>query len=192
MNKAYSRGTVELVSAESGVEPMVRFDLLSDSRDFERMVGGLRLVLQILKDPEVAAVRNEVFVPNNRIVQRIQRRNRWVTLQSRAIAGLLDLAPLRRALLGASTVDVGRLERDEDALRELVRQRAQPVHHVCGTCKMGDAGDPAAVVDPHCRVRGIAGLRVVDASIFPTIPSANLHIPVLMAAEKMADEVKAG
>ncbi|TAK52554.1 MAG: glucose-methanol-choline oxidoreductase [Gammaproteobacteria bacterium] len=191
VNKAYSRGCVELASSNPGVGPSVRFDLLSDSRDFERMVGGLRLVLQILNDPEVAGVRNEVFVPNNRIVQRIQKRNRWVTLQSLAIAKVFDLGPLRRALLSTATVDIGRLQRDEEALRELVRQRAQPVHHVCGTCKMGGAGDPAAVVDHHCRVLGIDGLRVVDASIFPTIPSANLHLPVLMAAEKMADQIKA-
>lgn len=188
--KAYSKGRVELASADSAIEPRVRFDLLSDSRDFERMVGGLRLMLQLLQEPEVVAQRNEVFFPNDRIVRRIIGRNRLAWLQSLAIAGIFDLSLLRRVLLWTATLDVGRLAQDEDALREQVRARAQPVHHVCGTCKMGSADDPEAVVGPDCRVRGIAGLRVVDASVFPTIPTANLHFPVLMAAEKMADQIK--
>jgi choline dehydrogenase len=54
-----------------------------------------------------------------------------------------------------------------------------------GTCKMGV--DPQAVVDPELRVRGLGGLRVIDSSIFPTIPSSNTNIPTIAAAEKGSD-----
>jgi choline dehydrogenase-like flavoprotein len=56
---------------------------------------------------------------------------------------------------------------------------------------MGAQSDAGAVVDSRGRVHGIAGLRVADASVFPTIPRANTHLSVLMTAEKMADHVKA-
>jgi choline dehydrogenase len=60
---------------------------------------------------------------------------------------------------------------------------------VIGTCKMGQ--DPMAVVDDQLRVHGIAGLRVVDASIMPTVPSGNTNAAVIMIAEKGADMIKA-
>jgi len=60
---------------------------------------------------------------------------------------------------------------------------------VIGTCKMGQ--DPHAVVDDQLRVHGIAGLRVIDASIMPTVPSGNTNAAVIMIAEKGADMIKA-
>ena len=58
--------------------------------------------------------------------------------------------------------------------------------HVSGTCRMGARDDPAAVVDPAGRVHGIAGLRVADASIMPTVPRGNTNLPTIMIAEKLA------
>ena len=65
---------------------------------------------------------------------------------------------------------------------DFARQYAQTIFHPSGTCKMGD--DPMAVVDSRLRVRGVAGLRVVDCSIMPTLVSGNTHAPVVMIGEK--------
>jgi 5-(hydroxymethyl)furfural/furfural oxidase len=190
VNKAYSRGSVELTSSNVSVAPRVRFNLLSDNRDFERMVGGLRFMLELLADPEVIRVRNEVFLPNDGIASRLDRRNARNWIGAWTAAQLLDVRQLRRGLLRFAMLEVGALAQNASALRALVRQRARAAYHVCGTCKMGGATDPEAVVDPTGRVRGVEGLRVADASIFPSIPCANTHLTVLMAAEKIADHVK--
>lgn len=75
--------------------------------------------------------------------------------------------------------------RDDAALLDYMKETIQTSWHMVGTCKMG--ADAAAVVDPELKVRGINGLRVVDSSIFPTIPSSNTNIPTIATGEKGAD-----
>ena len=79
------------------------------------------------------------------------------------------------------------VQSDEDLLA-YARATGHTTHHPSGTCKMGH--DPKAVVDDRLRVHGIAGLRVIDASVMPLIPSGNINAPTLMVAEKGADMVK--
>jgi choline dehydrogenase len=79
---------------------------------------------------------------------------------------------------------------DEDLVR-LAGEIGTTIFHPVGTCKMGQADDPTAVVDTRLRVRGVAGLRVVDASVMPTIPSGNTNAPTLMLAERAAQWVLA-
>jgi len=74
---------------------------------------------------------------------------------------------------------------DDAALLDYMRETVQTCWHMVGTCKMGL--DPAAVVEPDLRVRGINALRVIDSSVFPTIPSSNTNIPTIATAEKGAD-----
>ncbi|XP_034490245.1 glucose dehydrogenase [FAD, quinone] [Drosophila innubila] len=71
-----------------------------------------------------------------------------------------------------------------------VRTISMTIYHPCGTAKMGPSWDPEAVVDPRLRVYGVRGLRVIDASIMPTISSGNTNAPVIMIAEKGADLIK--
>ncbi|MYE24082.1 MAG: choline dehydrogenase [Gammaproteobacteria bacterium] len=70
-----------------------------------------------------------------------------------------------------------------------VRNNAESAYHPCGACRMGAAEDDDAVVDPECRVRGLAGLRVVDSSVFPAITNGNLNAPTIMVAERAADMI---
>jgi choline dehydrogenase-like flavoprotein len=72
----------------------------------------------------------------------------------------------------------------------LARATHQTVYHVSGTCRMGAADDPLAVLDPDLKVRGVPGLRVADASVFPTIPSVNPVITVMLVAERAASLIR--
>lgn len=70
---------------------------------------------------------------------------------------------------------------------EFIRHKAESAYHPCGTCRLGT--DEQAVVDIECRVHGLDGIRVVDASVFPTITDGNLNAPTIMLAEKAADAI---
>jgi choline dehydrogenase len=77
----------------------------------------------------------------------------------------------------------------DEALDAFIRDHAESAYHPCGTCRMGRADDPHAVVDPECRVIGVDGLRVADSSIFPRITNGNLNAPSIMVGEKAADHI---
>ncbi len=72
-------------------------------------------------------------------------------------------------------------------LDDFIRDAVESAYHPCGTCKMGRADDPTAVVDPECRIIGVEGLRAVDSSIFPRITNGNLNGPTIMTGEKASD-----
>ncbi len=77
----------------------------------------------------------------------------------------------------------------DDELDAFIRDHAESAYHPCGTCRMGRADDPDAVVDPQGRVIGVEGLRVADSSIFPRITNGNLNGPSIMVGEKMSDHI---
>jgi len=76
---------------------------------------------------------------------------------------------------------------DEAGLVEFIRRKAESIYHPVGTCRMGRVDDPDTVVDPQLRVVGVAGLRVVDASVMPKLVSGNTNAPTMMIAERAAD-----
>ncbi len=100
---------------------------------------------------------------------------------------LLD-APALKALQTSDVFTAG-VESDE-AIRNVLRQYVDTVYHPVGTCKMG-VDDPSAVVDPKLKVHGLDGLRVVDASVMPTLIGGNTNAPTIMIGEKAADMIKA-
>jgi choline dehydrogenase len=73
-------------------------------------------------------------------------------------------------------------------LVEFIRAKAETVYHPIGTCRMGS--DEQSVVDTQLRVRGVAGLRVIDASVMPALISGNTNAPTMMIAERAADLIK--
>lgn len=105
-------------------------------------------------------------------------------LRGMAIARKILYAPVFERF-NSTEMSPGREVTSEKDLREYIRRSAVTVFHPCGTCRMG--GDRDSVVDPELRVRGVTGLRVVDASIFPKITGGNINAPIIMAAEKAAD-----
>ncbi len=78
------------------------------------------------------------------------------------------------------------IESDE-AIDAWVKDNVESAYHPCGTCKMGSPDDPMTVVDMECRVIGLDGLRVVDASVFPTVTNGNINAPTIMVAERASD-----
>jgi choline dehydrogenase len=76
----------------------------------------------------------------------------------------------------------------QEALAQYIRQQGTTIYHIVGTCKMGE--DPMAVVDSQLKVRGLAGLRVIDASVMPAVTTANTNAPTIMIAEKGASMIR--
>ena len=77
----------------------------------------------------------------------------------------------------------------DDQIDAWLRQKAETIYHPVGTCKMGVAGDSMAVVDGDLKVMGLSGLRVIDASVMPTLIGGNTNAPTMMIAEKIADQI---
>jgi len=196
--KTYSEtGEVKLASRDWRDEPMVDFNLLSDQRDLERMMDGVRRFGAMHLTPTMQGATTDPFPASYsdkvRQVGLVSKKNKWIT---DALAKALDGPPALRSYLIRNLIMEGvtleGLMRDDDQLEAFVRKAAVGVWHASCTCRMGGEDDPLAVTDPAGRVRAVDGLRVVDASIFPVVPCANTNFPVLMTAEKCADAILAG
>ncbi len=99
-----------------------------------------------------------------------------------------DYADIVKGLLEPTPADMA----SDEALDNWLQRTVSTSQHISGTCKMGADDDPMAVVDQHCRVRGLENLRVVDASVMPDCIRANTNCTTIMIAERVADFIKAG
>ncbi|HEX2529045.1 MAG TPA: choline dehydrogenase [Geminicoccus sp.] len=186
------------VRSEAGVEhPDIQFHFLpaliedhgrsaSKQHAFQVHVGPMRpksrgrLTLRSA-DPRV----HPVIEPNYLAEERDRYEMRRSIEASREIFAQKAFEPFR-----GEEIRPGRAVTSAVDLDAFVREKADSAYHPCGTCRMGDPADPRTVVDPHCSVVGMEGLRVVDASIMPSEPSGNLNAPTIMIGEKAADIIR--
>ena len=143
--RPWSRGRIDLASADPAAAPLIDPAYLSDDRDLDVMIDGAILTRRLMESAALAPYRGkDIFTAN------VNTRAEW---------------------------------------GEYIRNRADTIYHPVGTCRMGD--DSLAVTDAELRVHGTEGLRVVDASVMPTLVGGNTNAPTIMIAEKAADMIKA-
>jgi choline dehydrogenase len=146
-HRPYSMGHVRARSNSPFENPVVQPNFLSDERDQQVLIGGMKVARQLLRTPQLASYFVEEMLPGSAV-------------------------------------------NTDDEWLDFARGYGASCYHVMGTARMGPASDPAAVVDDELRVRGIAGLRVADASIMPNMPSANICAATMMIAEKASDMIR--
>jgi len=196
VNKTYSEtGQVKLASRDPLMEPIVQFNLLSDRRDLDRLMSGFRKMAALQMSAPLRAVTDKPFPASYsdrvRKIGVVNAKNKILT----AIAAVLMDGPsaLRHYMIDTFVVEgftFDEVMSDDEAMEAFVRKAAIGVWHASCSCRMGRPDDPMAVVDTQGRVKGVQGLRVVDASIFPVVPCANTNFPTLMAAEKIAEAMQ--
>lgn len=198
VNKTFSEsGQVWLSSADWRDEPKVDFNLLADQRDLVRLMAGFRRIASLHDLPPLKAVTSDTFpasfTDKIRKIGDVNLKNRVITTLG---AWLLDgPAPLRRFMVQnfiMESPDVQQALQDDERLEAYIRRATVGVWHCSCSCRMGSDEDPMAVTSPSGRVHGVHGLRVVDASIFPSVPCANTNFPTMMVAEKIADDMLGG
>jgi len=189
-----SKGRVWLDSADPLALPRAEFNFLGEDIDLERMLMAFTRAVEIVADQHVRALGGRPFPV--RFTDRLRRLNevgRFNAVKAKLIATMLDVVPgLSDFALGTLTghsVDLKSLVADREALAAHLRENVAGVFHPVGTCRMGRAEDADAVVDSQGRVYGVAGLRVADAAIMPNLMAGNTNLPVIMAAEKIADAI---
>ncbi|MDE2611345.1 MAG: GMC family oxidoreductase N-terminal domain-containing protein [Burkholderiales bacterium] len=193
-NRPYSRGTLELISPDPATPARINLNLLDDERDAIRLMLGVKRMARIIEGAALHAHPDDFFPASFsgrvKALSRITRFNRMATA---VLGASLDVpAPLRRWVTRTFItrgLSLAEILRDDRRLDAFVRSNVFGVWHASGTCRMGAAADPDAVTDAQGRVYGVTGLRVVDASLMPRLPTANTNVPTIMIAEKIADAI---
>jgi 5-(hydroxymethyl)furfural/furfural oxidase len=196
VNKSYSAGRVSLQSLNPQDEPKVELNYFDDQRDLSRLKNGLRFLTEIF---ETAPVKQVTRTPiGARLSQRAREASavNFKNLVKMGAAGMMldGPAPVRDAIIRNKISEAPPLKdmmADESLLEDYVRSTAMGIKHLSCTCRMGQDDDPKAVTLTDGRVKGVGGLRVVDASVMPNLPRCNTNLTTLMIGEKMADKILA-
>ena len=194
--KPKARGRVTLTAPDAR-PPRVEFNFVGDDLDLRRFMQGFRRAVEILAHEQVRAISGVTFpVKFDDRLRRLNRISIKNKLQSAIVARLIDLVPSLAgpifSTLADTQIDLKTLVEDDDALAEHIRRNVAGTFHPVGTCRMGAPNYREAVTDTSGRVLGMAGLRVIDASIMPTVPRGNTNIPTIMLAEKISAAINAG
>lgn len=192
VNKAEARGFVQLTANDPMQPPTAELNFLGDYRDIERLGNAVKLMGRVFLTHALSGILTHPSPSSySGFAKSLGRQTLRNFILTAPTAAVIDAIPFARkkfmeiAVANGMTLD--HLLNDSEALNEYVRDNAFGQWHVCGTCKLGSIDDPSAVTEPSsARVYGMEGLRVVDASIMPTAPRANLNIPVIMLAEKVS------
>ncbi|WP_250529728.1 GMC family oxidoreductase N-terminal domain-containing protein [Caballeronia sp. ATUFL_F1_KS4A] len=195
-NRPYSRGRVQLASPDAAAAPRVDLNLLDDERDVQRLAAGVRILASVVHASGLGRSSRDFFpAAFSARVKALSRVGEGNARLTSVLGVLLDApAPVRRFLIErffTRGLKMDALLADDRALAAFIRANVFGVWHASGTCRMGGAEDRDAVTDTEGRVHGARGLRVVDASLMPRLPSANTNIPTIMIAEKIADAMVA-
>ena len=195
--KPASRGDVILTGDGIKFTPRIEFNYLDAAPDRLCLTAGVRRAIEILLSPEVRPLWHRAYpVSRPNKMRALNDITAFNNLRARILAGLFDTLPAmgRPVMAGLSEpgIDIAALAGDPEALAEIVDKSIAGVFHPAGTCRLGAADDPAAVTDPQGRVYGVTGLRVVDASLMPSLPRGNTNLPTIMMAEKISAGMLAG
>jgi len=195
--KPLSRGWLRLNSADPRDEPDVSLNMLADPLDRARLLAGVHLVYRFFQEPDLRPLWNQLMWLT--FPERVQMLNRMspVNRVRFKLAALMLDGPrtvrdllMRKMMNGGFTVD--EVLADDAKLQGWIDEAVYGSWHVGGTCRMGAAGDPLAVVDPAGCVIGVDGVRIADASIMPTPIRATTNLTAIMIGEKLADAILAG
>jgi 5-(hydroxymethyl)furfural/furfural oxidase len=197
IHKPFSKGSVHLNPQDPAGAPIIDTNTLGDPRDMARMVEGFRYMCDLLNDKDVAPLFEKSFVPSASLPLTADRNRRPLledSFRGQMISTFgalaVDWVPgAKRGFLRMLGRDINSILAEPDKLEDFVRSISVFGGHPAGTCRLGSADDREAVVDSRCRVIGVEGVRVVDASIFPEMMTGGTHTPAVMAGEKCADMV---
>ncbi|EOD06447.1 choline dehydrogenase [Emiliania huxleyi CCMP1516] len=174
-NKSPSRGykkkntyyciQLALERTRSPVKPIARFNYMSTDEDWRGFRAAIRITREIMAQPAFDGLCGDEIQPG------------YAAQTDAEASPPRAWSPPRGPRGGGREID------------EFLIEHLESAYHPCGTCKMGPASDPTAVVGADGAVHGVRKLRVVDASLFPVIPNGNLNSPTIMTAEKMADHI---
>lgn len=197
INKPASRGRIVLERQADSLVSVANFDFLSEASDRARLAGAVQMMARLAgMEPLAGQLTAPVPSSYGGWAKALGHRNARNYAMTAGASVLLDALPFLRKPFAHRMIGGGQsleaLVRNPAALDEYLVARAFGQWHPSGTCRMGAPDDRDAVTNPlDGAVHGIEGLRVVDASIMPAIPRANLNIPTIMLAEKIADRIRA-
>lgn len=195
VNKSFSKGWVTLRSPDRTVPPHVDFRLLSDRRDLDRLASSFRLAANTLEALAADDNCGEPFPSTySDRVRKWMRPTRFNGLLMQFAGPAIDASPIVRDFVVRVATEgnppLRTLLADDGQLHRYLIENVGGVWHPCGTCRMGDSSDPFSVCDSDGKVIDAEGLYVCDASVMPTIPCANLNVPTIMIAEKIAHSIR--
>lgn len=190
LNSPRSRGSVRLDRVRPMEQIEVRFNLLSEASDLQRLREGTGIARQLLESARawVGPAFAARDVQSLRRAQQMSGTGLANSVRARLATAWLAGGPRGHALIArmAGLVPIEEVLTEDGCRDASIEDATIATGHVCGTARMGRADDPMAVTDEFGRLRGIDGLHVADASIMPSVPAANTHLPVIMVAEKVA------